>query len=336
MGTVVAAERRFADAEQLADLVREVFGTDRRITALERLPNGSKKGVYRTTLDDRTRAIVYVWSPEEDYWDGLLPEHAADPTSPFAHSSGIDLFEAATRRLESIGVRSPRALFIDRSRKLYPAEIAVAEDVTGGTLEALLERDPKAGGTTLARLAEMLGAMRRYRAPGFGKVAVVDSGATASSVTCEQAHREAALANIADAAARDPRAERDRGLLQDKLFALYEQVEPRSEFAVVHGELGPDHVLIGPDGEPVLIDIEGLMYCDVEVEHCWTKMRFQQNYEPLRVEGLDPRRLKYYQYTMHLGLVGGPLRIADGDFPDRDWMLWLADEHLTQALGYEI
>jgi hypothetical protein len=160
----MVAERRFADAEQLADLVREVFGTDRRITTLERLPNGSKKGVYRTTLDDGTSSIVYVWSPEEDYWDGLIPEHAKDPANPLSQSSGIDLFEAATRRLASIGVRSPRALFIDRSRKLYPAEIAVAEDVTGGTLEALLERDPEAGGAALAQLAEMLGAMGRHRA----------------------------------------------------------------------------------------------------------------------------------------------------------------------------
>jgi len=216
----MVAERRFADAEQLADLVREVFGTDRRITALERLPNGSKKGVYRITLDDRTRAIVYVWSPEEDYWDGLLPEHAEDPASPFAHSSGIDLFEAATRRLESIGVRSPRALFVDRSKRLYPADIAVAEDVIGGTLEALLERDPEAGGAALTQLAEMLGAMRQYRAPGFGKVAAVDSGVAANGVTCEQAHREAALANIADAAARDPPAARARALLRGKLLAL--------------------------------------------------------------------------------------------------------------------
>lgn len=332
----MGAERRFADAGQLVGVVREVFGTDRRIAAVHRLPNGSKKGVYRVALDDRTSAIVYVWSPEEDYWDGLVPENADDPASPFAHSSGIDLFEAATRRLESVGARSPRVLFTDRSKKLYPAEIAVAEDVAGGTLEALLDRDPKAGGAVLAQLAEMLGRMGRFRAPAFGKVAVVDSGATARSATCEQAHRECSLGDIAEAAARIPRAAAGRGLLEDKLAALYEMVEPRSEHAVVHGELGPDHVLVGPDGEPVLIDIEGLMYCDVEVEHCWAKMRFQGDYEPLQIEGLDPQRLKYYQYTMHLGLVGGPLRIADGDFPNRNWMLGVAEHHLDRALEYEV
>ena len=42
------------------------------------------------------------------------------------------------------GVRSPRLLLADRSKNLYPADIVVAEDVRGGTLEALLERDPDA------------------------------------------------------------------------------------------------------------------------------------------------------------------------------------------------
>lgn len=329
-------QRRFADAETLAAVVREVFGTDRRIATVQRLPNGTKKGVYRVALDDRTSAIVYVWSPEEDYWDGHLPEQADDPASPFVHSSGIDLFEAATRRLESIGVRSPRILFTDRSRRLYPAQIAVAEDVPGGTLEALLERDPSAGGAALAQLAEMLRNMASYRAPAYGNVALVDSGARPKAATCEQAHREHALQDIAYAAERDPRAARATKLLEEKLEVLYDQVEPREEFAVVHGELGPDHVLIGPDGEPVLIDIEGLAYSDVEVEHCWARMRFQDDYEPLRVEGQDPRRRSYYQYTMHLGLVGGPLRIAAGDFPNRAWMLALAADHLTRSLEYEV
>ena len=94
---------------------------------------GTKKGVYRIALDDSTSAVVYVWSADEDYWDGLLPASSNDPESVFAHSSGIDLFEAATRRMESVGARSPRLFFTDRSRRLYPGDIAVAEDVTGGT-----------------------------------------------------------------------------------------------------------------------------------------------------------------------------------------------------------
>lgn len=331
----MVAERRFADARTLTPVIRDAFGTDRRIAAVDRLLDGTKKGVYRVTLDDATSAIVYVWNADEDYWDGLLPDGHNDPSNPFAHASGVDFFEGATRRLEAVGARSPRLLHTDRSKKVYPADIAVAEDVRGGTLEALLERDPDAGRRTLAQLADMLRRMHAYRAPAFGRVAWIDSGGAPPDTTCEQAYLERTLVNIATAVARDPRAADAEAMLEEKLRTLHAALDPRAEFGVVHGELCAGHTLVGPDGEPVIIDIEGLMYTDIEVEHCWMRMRFGPHYEALRNPDLDPRRVAYYQYVMHLDLVGGPLRIAEGDFPNREWMLGVADFHLQRALAYE-
>jgi hypothetical protein len=330
----MTADRTFADAGTLTPVIREAFGRHRRVAAVDRLPNGSKKGVYRVTLDDGASAIVYVWNADEDYWDGLLPDGHDDPSNPFAHASGLDYFERATGRLAAAGARSPRLLLADRSRRLYPADIAVAEDVRGGTLEALLERDPAAGRRTLARLAEMAGRMHGYRSPVFGRVAWIDGGGTPPGMTCEQAYLERSLVNIATAAARDDRAADGEAALSEKLRSLFAALEPRAEFGLVHGELCAEHTLVGADGEPVLIDIEGLMYTDIEVEHCWMRMRFGPHYEALRNPALDPRRMAYYQYVMHLDLVGGPLRIAQGDFPNRDWMLEVADYHLRQALAY--
>ncbi|MEZ0110823.1 hypothetical protein ABH920_004838 [Catenulispora sp. EB89] len=331
----MTTERKFADAESLAPVIREVFGSDRRVAAVDRLLNGTKKGVYRVTLDDAASAIVYVWNADEDYWAGLLPDGHDDPSDPFAHASGIDFFEGATRRLEAVGARSPKLLLADRSQKLYPADVAVAEDIRGGTLEALLERDPEAGRRTLAQLADMVGRMHAHRGPAFGRVAWIDGGGAARDMTCEQAYLERSLVNIATAVPRDVRAAEGEAMLEEKLRTLYAELEPRAEFGVVHGELCAEHTLVGPDGEPVLIDIEGLMYTDIEVEHCWMRMRFGPHYDALRNPDLDPRRMRYYQYVMHLDLVGGPLRIAEGDFPDRKWMLEIADFHLRQALAYE-
>ncbi|MFC7384509.1 hypothetical protein [Sphaerisporangium rhizosphaerae] len=107
--------RKFADAGSLTPVMREVFGSDRRVAGVDRLLNGSKKGVYRVTLDDATSTIVYVWNADEDYWDGLLPDGHDDPSNPFAHASGISFFEGATRRLEAVGARAPRLLLADRA-----------------------------------------------------------------------------------------------------------------------------------------------------------------------------------------------------------------------------
>ena len=122
----------------------------------------------------------------------------------------------------------------------------------------------------------------------------------------------------------------------EALHSLAEPVEPRAAAALVHGELGPDHVLLDRRGEPVLIDIEGAMYFDVEVEHVWMRMRFGEHYAKLRRGGLDEDRLRFYQLCMHLDLVAGPLRIADTSHPEREWFRDLAGYHLERALRFPL
>ena len=54
---------------------------------------------------------------------------------PFGEASRAGLFEAAGARLAAVGVRTPRVYLLDRTLAVYPAEIALVEDVRGGTLE---------------------------------------------------------------------------------------------------------------------------------------------------------------------------------------------------------
>jgi hypothetical protein len=143
-----------------------------------------------------------------------------------------------------------------------------------------------------------------------------------------------ALAQLEEIAARDRRAAGAQGRLGEMLHSLAEPIEPRAAWALVHGELGPDHVLLDRHGEPVLIDIEGAKYFDVETEHVWTRMRFGEHYAKLSQGGLDEGRLRFYQLCMHLDLVAGPLRIADTSHPEREWFRWLAEQHLQRALQF--
>jgi aminoglycoside phosphotransferase (APT) family kinase protein len=143
-----------------------------------------------------------------------------------------------------------------------------------------------------------------------------------------------ALAQLTEIAGRDRRAAGAQGRLEQALHSLAEPIEPRAAAALVHGELGPDHVLLDRRGEPVLIDIEGAMYFDVEVEHVWMRMRFGGHYAKLSRGGLDEDRLRFYQLCMHLGLVAGPLRIASTSHPEREWFSSLAEHHLQRALQF--
>jgi len=316
--------------DQLAGAVRAALGGARRLETVERVAGGTTKGVYRLTTDDGTTAVAYVWDATENYWPAL--EGDDDLTEPFSPGIGLDLFEASYARLDALGVRVPAIRLIDRDRAHFPADLAIVEDVPGENLERLLARDPQAAAPVLARLAETLATMRDHRAPAYGKVAVVDSGGTSRGTSCEDVVLTRALRDLAEAAARDPRIANARHRLEERLRALAAAVRPRTEYAVVHGELGPGHVLVDAAGRPVVIDIEGLMYFDVEWEHVHLRIRLHEHYRPLAVAGLDEDRLALYHLAQRLSLTAGPLRLLDSDFPDRSFMAGIAEHNLCQAL----
>lgn len=169
----------------------------------------------------------------------------------------------------------------------------------------------------------------------FGNVALIDAGGRPAGTTCEQAVLDRALTQVTEIAERDRRAEAGHDTLTDTLHTLAARISPRTRIGLIHGELGPDHVLVEPDGTPVLIDIEGLSYFDIEREHVFTRMRFERHYNRLHRDDLDQHRLNLYQLAMHIDLVAGPLRIAESDHPERQWFLDLADSHLQQALEFQ-
>ncbi|WSE10463.1 aminoglycoside phosphotransferase family protein [Streptomyces sp. NBC_01445] len=316
--------------DQLTGAVRAALGGGRRLEAVERVAGGSKKGVYRLVMDDATTAIAYLWDDAENYWPAA--EGDDDLTDPFSPGLGLDLFEAAHARLDALGVRVPAIRLLDRDGTHLPGDLAIVEDLQGENLEDVLARDPHAADPVMVRLGEALESMRRHRAPAYGKVAVVDGGGTSRGTSCEGVVLDRALRDLAEAASRDPRIARARERLEERLLSLAAAVRPRAEYAVVHGELGPDHVLVDAGGNPVVIDIEGLMYFDVEWEHVFLRIRLHDAYQPLRVDGLDEDRLALYMLAQRLSLTAGPLRLLDGDFPDRAFMASIAEHNLNKAL----
>ncbi|RPK35227.1 Phosphotransferase enzyme family protein [Streptomyces sp. ADI92-24] len=320
---------------QLAGAARAALGGGRQLEGAERLAGGTRKGVYRLTMDDATTAVAYLWEESENYWPAA--EGDDDLTDPFSPGVGLpgvglDLFEASHARLDSLGLRVPTVHLIDRERTHCPAELAIVEDFPGENLMDLLDRDPHAAEPAMARLAEGLEAMRGHRAPAYGKVALIDGGGSSRGTSCEGQVLDFALACLAEAASRDQRIAGARDRLEERLRVLAGAVRPRAEYSVVHGELGLDHVLVDSDGHPVLIDIEDLMYFDVEWEHVFLRIRLHDEYRRLAVDGLDEDRLALYMLAQRLSLTAGPLRLLDGDFPDREFMRRIAEHNLNEAL----
>jgi hypothetical protein len=321
--------RVFLRSDDVRDLVTDQLGSDRGVVALDRLAGGSKKGVYRLRLDDGSTVILYTWAAGENYW----PPSPTVPDDPFTDASGAELFVTNHAALTAAGVRVPRLLMSDRDGRYLAADVALVEDVGEVTLEELMERDPAAAAAPLSALGDALRGMHTTFGSQYGKLAAIARGEASQARSTEDIITDRALNYLGLAAERDARLAGAREPITDHVRELRGAVTAREAYALVHGELGPDHVFVTPGGEPVMIDIEGLAYFDVEWEHAFLQLRFGDAYPALRPVELDPSRLELYRYAQVLSLIEGPLRIADTDFPDRQWMLDLAEWNITKALA---
>ncbi len=312
--------RAFLSVDDVTSLVAEQFGADRRAVRLDRLTGGTKKGVYRLRLDDGASAIIYVWAADENYW----PASETVPDDPFTDASGAELFAANQTLLAAAGIRVPELFLIDCGRRHLDADLVLAEDVGSETLETRMERDH----SPLEVLGASLRRMHTTRGPEWGR-----PGTGTQTRPPHDMILDRALKHLSDAAARDARLAGAQSKIEDHLRTLHGHVPERREFVLVHGELGPDHVLMSAAGEPVMIDIEGLTYFDAEWEHAFLQLRFGEAYGELGPVNLDPHRLEFYRFAQVIGLIEGPLRIAGTDFPERRWMLDLAEWNITKALA---
>ncbi|MFV2112542.1 phosphotransferase family protein [Micromonospora sp. LOL_025] len=310
---------------ELREVARAAFGGGRVLVSAARLVGGTKKGVYRLSLDDGSTGVAYVWHPAEDYWPARAAPESDDP---FGQATGAGLFAAAHREFTAAGVRVPR-LLLAPTAGLLPGEVAVVQDVRGGTLRDLRRHDPRRAGVVLARLGDAVRSMHARRRDRYGRPGL--DGPTPGRPV-ERIVLDRALRDLTEAAARVERIAAVRDRLADALAERCAAVAPRSRYGLIHGELGPDHVLVDDRDRPVLVDIEGAVFLDVEWEHAFLELRFGDAYPALAVDGLDGNRLRLYRLATYLSLVAGPLRLLDGDFPDRAGMLAIVEHNVTRTL----
>jgi hypothetical protein len=154
--------------DDLSAPVHQAFGGKRTLAHIDRLHGGSKKGVYRLLLDDGTTVLAYIWNDDENYWTTGSPGPAGS-AGPFDDASGAGLFEAAHRALTASGVRVPQVRLLDRSQTLVAGDVAVVEDIRGGSLEAIMRTDPDRAAQILPRLAEVLRVMHDAHRDHYGR-----------------------------------------------------------------------------------------------------------------------------------------------------------------------
>ncbi|UUZ80177.1 aminoglycoside phosphotransferase family protein [Paenibacillus sp. P26] len=288
--------------------MRQVFGSGYSIARVDRMHGGAQKVVYKVVSTNHFTCVLYVWDLSMNYF-----QQEIEDKEPGESSYSGELFELNNKFLTKRGIRTPAVYDMNRVRDRHPFDFALVEYVSGRPVEDYFQSDPETQEQVLIPLGHMIAAMHASHSETFGKL---NSGGRRRG-DCHKLILENAIKRLQYLSQHlsDVAAKQDKVLLT--LEDLASAIKPRGHYGFIHGELGPDHVLVNEKLEPYLIDIEGAEFFDIEHEYSFLEFRFGNHYKYLKDGGLDRDRMLFYKLHHHISCASGGLKLLHRGFPDK-------------------
>ena len=104
---------------------------------------------------------------------------------------------------------------------------------------------------------------------------------------------------------------------KEKASKLVKKLSKSSEYTFIHGELGPNHVIVDKNNNAFLIDIEGAKFCDVEEENSFLRIRFNNTLEEVTDE-VNEGKMLFYHITHCFGNLRGAIELKAKGYYDMD------------------
>lgn len=290
----------------MAVKTKEFFGNSFILNRMTRILGGAQKHTYLAETESGFCFIIYIWDKRTSYF-------TYNEKEDIFSSSSSQLFELNNNLMIQHNVLAPKLYFMDRSKKEKDYEYAFAEYIDGNDMDDIIsrysERLPKAldslkvSITNLHKIkSEFAGQLNRMQAGEFDIL----------SYSFGSAQKNVDYLKEVDDSNRRLYLE-----VSDKLHELKQDLQKRREYTFIHGELGPNHVMVDKYDNAYLIDIEGGKYCDLEEEASFLKIRFGSLLENLE-KGLDPKRMEFYHICHCLNNLSGAVQLKLKDYYDLD------------------
>ncbi|MEK4516569.1 phosphotransferase [Paenibacillus sp. FSL H8-0122] len=306
--------------------MEKVFGTRYTVAKVSKMEGGAQKVVYKLDFSNGFSCILYVWDLAMNYFQEEIVNH-----NIHAESYGSELFESNNRFLTEHAIRTPLLYDLNRDRDRYDFDYALVEYAAGQDAEVYFQHpDNKVQNKVFRQLGEMIHAMHRIQSRTYGK----PSETTPNNIQCHLHQLYNGIEQLSYAAEHVEAIRKNQGKLLEQLYSLESKIAPRNSYGFIHGELGPNHVIVTDQLEPCLIDIEGAEFYDIEHEHSFLEMRFGEHYRYLNDAPLDENRKRFYKFHHHLSLISGGLKLVHRGFPDQQLARGIADRHTHCALQF--
>lgn len=310
----------------LQEYVGMVFGASYLVTDISKMHGGAQKVVYKIKCSNKFTCVLYVWDLSNNYFQEEIENDEINK-----QSYGGELFELNNKYLIQCGIKTPVLYDLNKERNHYSFDYALVEYVDGNKAEDYFHHsDSEIQDKVFQQLGDMLTIMHTNERKYYGNLN--QSGIYTGN--CHHIQMENVKKQLSYISQHIDSIGFKQSKLLDKLYELESRIEPRSRYGFIHGELGPDHVLVNGNLEPYLIDIEGAAFFDIEHEHSFLEFRFGNYYRYLTNDTLDPNRMIFYRFHHHISLTSGGLKLLHRGFPDQKFARDLADYHSRCALRF--
>lgn len=311
--------------EDLQQLMTETFGVGYKIQQVTNRHGGAQKVVYKIECTNDFVCMLYVWDMTNNYFQ---EEIEADPEEE--RSFGCGLFETNHAFLCRHGIRTPALYYLNKERNRYAFDYALVEYVDGQDAAYYLRSDARTREIVFERIGALISRMHGLERTTYGRIQDNRSG-TGCCHLKELAHAKLSLSY---AAGYISDIETNQEKLLNKLNELAARISWRERYSFIHGELGPDHVMVSEKLEPYVIDIEGSMFYDLEYEHSFLEFRFGDAYDYLRSSRLDQNRMLFYRMFHHLSCTEGGLKLLHRGFPNQQLAREIVEHNYRSSLRF--
>ncbi|WP_277468754.1 MULTISPECIES: phosphotransferase [unclassified Paenibacillus] len=306
----------------------KVFGSSYLISSVPRMHGGAQKVVYKVDCTNGFSCVLYVWDLAMNFFQQEIEQNNIN-----AGSYGSGLFAASNRFLKEHSIRTPALYDLNNDRTDYKFDYALVEYIDGQKAEAYFSHpNPAVKEHVLQQIGTLVSAMHSIKRNTFG--APEQHYNEPNMDQCYLQLLENAKLQLAYAVQHIDLINTNKEKLLDKLNELADRIGPRSEYGLIHDELGPDHLLVNEKLEPYLIDIEGVRFFDIEHEHSFLEFRFGEYYRYLQNDSLDPDRMRFYRFHHHIALISAGLKLLHRGYPDQEFSRNLAKYHTELAIRY--
>ncbi|WP_082198505.1 aminoglycoside phosphotransferase family protein [Bacillus sp. FJAT-26390] len=312
------------DLFDLQQYVKHALGAGYVVSRVENRFGGAQKVVYKVACTNHFVCMLYVWDLSKNYFQQEIEAELINK-----QSYGCDLFESNQAFLSRNGIRTPQVLYLNKERDRYPFDFALVEYIDGLDAAHYLDAETAVQEKVFGRLGTMLTKMHSLERDAFGKI-----NDSSRAGKCHTLELENAKEQLAYAVNHISALQVNHGKLIDKLNELEAAIEPRARYSFIHGELGPDHVIVNDELEPYLVDLEGSMYYDVEYEHSFLEFRFGDAYSYLDNARLDRSRMLFYKFYHHISCASGGLKLLHRGFPNRGLAEMIVEHNYRSALKF--